>query len=681
MLFLRSATYYPFHPLERQIINAARNILFLLILALSSQVAAKDVAVIYKKEREAFVAAEDALKRGKITEYQELRKGLENYPLYPYLEYGELRYGFSSKKLPRVKEFLKRYPDLPVSDLLRSSWLNHLAAKKEWDSYLDLYTPQSSIERQCSYIRALISTNEREKAYKLVKPIWLHGSSQPDDCNQVFKEWQNAGKLTPKLVWGRIELAMQEGETSLARYLRRYLPAKERGWFDQWIHIHNNPERMARHNKLIGPKRLQQAIQAHGLKQLAHRNIDTALKVWERLQKNEEKLPAELMQQAEHTIALRLLRSGHKRSLEFLDRIQPQETDTLLHEKRLRHVLTKQKWDLLNKWTQQLPPQLKSSDEWRYWNARALVELGKKKEAKAQLQQLTKERSFYGFLAADLLNADYNLDFNPTDVTIATIKQLEKNPGLVRSREMFLLNRFVSGRREWRAATNNMSSQQLKGAAILARDWGLHDRSIAVLAQAGLWEDLNLRFPIAHRKHVDEAARKKDLDSAWVFAVIRQESAFVQDAHSPAGALGLMQLMPRTARSTARRLKMGSPQESKILQPEINILLGTSYLKSVLDELGENMVLATAAYNAGPGRVRGWLPKKPMPADLWIATVPVDETRGYLQRVLAYTVIYKQRLGKNTGRLSDSMPLIQRNLRKTAQHRMNAALQKLMSAQ
>lgn len=653
--------------------------MFLLLLLLPYQATAVDFAAIYKVEREKFIAAEKAIKQGNITEYQTLRNELEKYPLYPYLEYNELRYGFSSKKLPQVKKFIQKYPDVPISYLLRSAWLNHLAKKKEWKSYLDLYTPQNSIERQCNYLRALIRTKQEEKAYKLIKPIWIHGGSRPDDCTPAFKAWHRAGKLTPELAWERIILTMQKGETTRARYLRRYLPKSQKGWFEQWIHIHNNPERLARKIKLKVPKKLQQTIIAHGLKRLARRNINTALSVWKRLQKDEE-FPKQLLQQAEHAIAMRLMRSKHKRSLKFLDQIQPHATDTKLHERGLRYALSRQKWDLVYKWTQRLPKRLKNGDGWRYWNAKALAKLGKDEESKAKLRPLAKERSFYGFLAADLLKVNYNLNNRPSKVSAKTMRQLKNNQGLIRSREMFLLKRFTSSRREWRAATKGMKPEQLKGAAILARDWGLHDRSIVVLAQGGLWDDLNLRFPIAHRKQVDKMALEKNIESAWVFAVIRQESTFIQDAQSPAGALGLMQLMPRTAHSTARKLKMKRLKESHILQPDVNIQLGATYLKTVLNELGQNKVLATAAYNAGPGRVRRWLPKKPIPADLWVATVPFNETRGYLERVLAYTVIYKDRLGEKTGRLSDIMPPIQRNLRSPAKDSIKKRLQKFMSA-
>lgn len=643
-----------------------RNILFLIILILSSHASSQGIDSPFAQQRNIFVAAEKALKQGKFTEYQTLRKDLTKYPLYPYLEYAELRYGFSDKKLPRVKKFLDQYPDLPISHLLRSAWLNYLGNKKKWSYLLELYTPQQNIQRQCDYLHALIDSGQQDKAFKLVEPIWIYGDSRPDECTPVFNAWRKAGKLTTELVWKRIELSMQNNEITLARYLRRYLPRLEKRWFDQWLQVHLHPERLTKQPKLRGPDRLRMIIISHGVQRLVRRNINTARSIWRKLQADNQ-FPAKLQQQVEHTIALHMIRTKHKQSLEFLDQIRLDPHDTLLHEKRIRLALLKRKWKLVSDWIKRLPDKLKSSDEWRYWLARALTELGQKDEAIKIYKQLTRERSFYGFLSADRISIKYNLNHKPLNAGNAILRQLETNPGLLRSRELFLLDRNTDGRREWRFATKMMDAERLKGAAILAHKWGLHDRSIAVITQAGFWDDLKLRFPLAHRNQIDKRAREKNLESAWVFAVIRQESAFIKDARSPTGALGLMQLMPRTASGTARRLKMRRPKQSKILQPETNIRLGTAYLRVVLDELWQNRVLATAAYNAGPSRVRGWLTKKAVPADLWIATVPLEETRVYLTRVLAYTVIYEQLLGQEPQRLMDLMPPIQRNPKKAGE--------------
>lgn len=169
-------------------------------------------------------------------------------------------------------------------------------------------------------------------------------------------------------------------------------------------------------------------------------------------------------------------------------------------------------------------------------------------------------------------------------------------------------------------------------------------------------DDLDLRFPLAFREPVMKQARRQEIDPAWIFAVMRQESAFSADARSPAGAMGLMQLMPRTAQQVARRLNTRLPSRGQLLQADTNIRLGSAYLRRLLNDLDENAALATAAYNAGPHRVKSWLPEgSEMPADLWIESVPFSETHNYVRRVFAYTAIYEQRLGLQPTRLTQRL--------------------------
>jgi soluble lytic murein transglycosylase len=203
-----------------------------------------------------------------------------------------------------------------------------------------------------------------------------------------------------------------------------------------------------------------------------------------------------------------------------------------------------------------------------------------------------------------------------------------------------------------------MDHAELIAAALIADRWGWHDRAILTVAKAERYDDLGLRFPLAHRDAVVRQARARGLDSAWVYGVLRQESAFMADARSSAGALGLMQLMPATAKLVARRINYPLRSDYELLEPETNIRFGTSYLRMVLDQLGDQPVLATAAYNAGPGRVKRWTAERGhLPMDMWIETVPFRETRDYLQRVLAYTAIYEWRLGQEPTRLSERLGL------------------------
>ena len=226
------------------------------------------------------------------------------------------------------------------------------------------------------------------------------------------------------------------------------------------------------------------------------------------------------------------------------------------------------------------------------------------------------------------------------------MRRIEELDAIRRAQELFALERWTEARREWHSATRDMNPTQLRAAAKLAKQRGWHDRAIFTLARTGYWDDLELRFPLEHAELVKANADLHGIDIAWVFAVMRQESAFMSNARSHAGAMGLMQLMPATARQVAKNvLKTPPPRRQELFQPDTNIALGSAYLKQMKGELGDSAVLATAAYNAGPHRVTRWLPQETLPADIWIELVPFKETRGYLRRVLAYTVIYEKRMG------------------------------------
>ncbi len=609
-------------------------------------------------QRDRFLAAEKALQQGAIGRFHKLESQLQDYPLLPYLEYRGLRGRLTKAKDSEVREFLDRRADTPLALQLRRAWLDRLAAQGAWKRYLAFYQPDSSIQRQCHYLNALIHSGEKENAFAQVKPIWLHGDSRPEACDPVFKTWREAGKLTTELVWQRIELAMDAEKSSLGRYLQRHLPRQERKWFDRWKKLHNTPDRVATINQLDIPAPLQQKILAHAVQRLARKDGEKARSAWHRLSKL---FPFSSSQTArvEHALALAMIREGHPNLLGYLDGIKPEPDNQRLLEARIRVALSNRDWPRLLRWISELPEEMRKEESWRYWRARALAVQGDGEKAKAYFKQLAEERSYYGFLAADRLDMDYNFGHQPVTVNAQRFQELTSQPGIERAQELFALGRLIDARREWEASTRDFDNESLQTAAKLAHDWAWHDRTIMALARAKSWHDLELRFPLKHRDNVASRAQERQLDSAWVFAVIRQESAFIQDAHSRVGAMGLMQLMPRTARHVAQNLKRRPPSRSELLQPDTNIDLGTAYLRQIMDQQDGNLVLATAAYNAGPHRVRAWLPEQTTDADLWVELVPFKETRKYLKRVLAYSVIYRKRLGLEPQRLADSMPPIQ----------------------
>ena len=610
-------------------------------------------------QRTLFQDAERALSKGQLSKYRRLKASLKDYPLLPYLDYQELSRRLGRLKNSEVADFFDAQAGTPLAKRLRSKWLDRLARQGRWQDFLTFYNDNGNTKRTCRYIHALIKTGSKEVALQQVEPLWLYGRSQPKACDPVFDTWRNAGMLTKELTWQRIELAMEKRQLRLARYLGRFLPQDEQPWLDSWLKVYQNPKLILQQKAFLEDHPHRSDILLYGVKRLARKDGFAALTSWNIL-KERYRFELSQRQEAEHTLAFALMRDKYPGTLAFLSQIQPAPENTRLLEGRIRAGLKRHDWDRVLQWIEALPDHMRASESWTYWQARALAALGQQTEAEALYQELAMERTYYGFLAADRLGGDYHLEHIPLEIEDEALEQhIATLPGIERAREFYALGRLVSARREWEAAIRNMDETHLEATSKLAYSWGWLDRSIFSLARAGYWDDLEMRFPLKHRKHVENHAGNQNLEIAWVFAVVRQESAFIADARSGAGALGLMQLMPRTAREVAKRLRKNRPKGPVtrfLLQPSTNIRLGTTYLRQVLNELHEHPVLATAAYNAGPHRVKRWLPERETSADIWVETVPFNETRTYLRRVLSYTVIYEQRLGLKPKRLQERMP-------------------------
>lgn len=604
-----------------------------------------------QRERERFLAAENALKKGHLAQYRELKESLKDYPLYPYLEFQALKRDMTKVDHTGVDAFLATYAATPLSRRLRHLWLNQLAKRGDWANYARYYQPSKSTVRRCLYLRALIETGRSRSAWKETESLWLSSHSQPEKCDPVFDAWRKAGGLKPKLVWQRIDLAMAAGQTRLARYLERFLPAADQAWLRRWLQIHNQPKEILEPSGFAHAHPYREAILLHGLKRLARSDVNLAWDTWKTTLSAEYPFSPEQRYRAERALALALIRNDHPALLARLDQVTPQTEDTRLQEARIRAALSHQAWDYAQKWIGTLPEESGKTERWRYWYARALEAGGNTKLANAIYRKLAEERSYFGFIAADRAGLAYQMNDNPLQIAPRQMADIAQKPGIRRAEELFALRRFSNARSEWYSATRKLDEKGLQAAAKLAQHWGWNDQAIFTVARAHYWDDLSLRFPLQHQKTIDLESGKRQIDNAWIFAVVRQESAFASDAISPAGARGLMQLMPGTAKEIARRIKHRPPGKRDLLTPKTNIELGTAYLDRVFRQFGDHPVLATAAYNAGPHRVRKWLPKETLPADLWVEGIPFRETRTYTQRVLAYSIIYDQRLDQPGGLL------------------------------
>ena len=601
-----------------------------------------------------FLAAESALERGDLVAFQILADGLRDDPLYPYLRFAELTRDLDQAPDARIESFLADYPETPLAERLRLAYLRRLTDAGRWADYVRFYQPDDSLERRCLYLRALMETGRAEEALPEVEPIWLSGQSRPDACDPVFVHWSTSGHLTTERVWARIRLALEAGRTGLARYLGQRLPESERPWLALWLRVDREPERILDASLFQETHPMRAAILAHGIAHLVRSDRERAALALRRLEPDLADDQA-ARERAHVAVGRALAESGDRLGLLYWDAVEPTADNLPEQERRLRAAITLRAWDWLAKWVERMPEGEIRRERWLYWLGVAQEFLGQTEAARVTLDAAARERGFWGFMAADRLDRPYNLDHRPVPVAPERLQTLAQDPAYRRILALDQLGREVDVRREWRTLAGRLDTEGLMAAARLAHDRGWHDQAILMLARSGYWDDLEIRFPLAYRDLAAEQAWQVGIEPDWIQAVMRQESVFARTIASPAGAVGLMQLMPATAVEVAAELELPKPSRWELLDPERNITLGSSYLTRMRDRFG-HAALATAAYNAGPARVSRWLPETCMDADLWIASIPFAETRGYVERVLSYRILYARRLGLESKRLREFLP-------------------------
>lgn len=604
-------------------------------------------------ERQKYIQAQKALNAKNMKEYNRLIKQLQHYPLLPYLEYEELITRLIALPKQDVQTFFARYPDSFLSERLTHRWLRTLAQRERWAEYLQFYDNRlTDPELACLHLRARLATGDKT-ALNDVAPRWNIEQAQSKACDPVFAEWRKAGLMTPDLIWERHSKAVVAANKGLANYLTNLLPAADRPMATLMQQVDANPRLLKQTAKFSKQSPKMKDVILHGLEKLARTNAKEALALWRGYDAQQLFDDGDRVNLKYH-IALRLLHQDHEVDAEKLVASTPNLTRVDLLEWLLRESLRKQDWERVNEWLARLPEDARKTERWRYWQARTMEELDIKEingeTASSIFNSVAPARSFYGFLAADKTGVNYHLLDRPMTFTETQIKAAENAQGILRAREFFARGELGAANREFFHTTRRMPLEQMVIAGRLAVKLGWYRNAIQVMADAQYWDDLQVRFPIAYKQYVTKAAKQTSVNPLFIFAVTRQESAFVTDAKSTAGAVGLMQLLPSTAKQTAQKNGLRfTPQD--LIHPEKNIALGSRYLDHLLGVFDGNRILAAAAYNAGPTRVKRWLNKEKgtqLPYDVWIETIPYKETRGYVQNVLSFSVIYAYRLGQET---------------------------------
>lgn len=612
-----------------------------------------------EQQRQDFLEAEKALQSGLDEKARKLLPGLESYPLYPYLVYEDLKKNISIQNENRILSFLDKYRSTPLEQRLRQDWLSYLADNNQWTKLVRDYQPQTSQALQCSYARALIETDKKDQAWEETQKLWLHGRSRPSACDPVFDAWKNEGKLTTDLTWQRIELSIDQGQHGLARYLKKYLPPEDKPLLDQWLEVINNPQRTLEINWPAQNHPLAEKILSQGMGKLLREDTPKAMLQWQNLQ-DEQDLTAINTDSISQEIALYLSLRKHPEALKYFEQLPETMMTPRLKEWYVRSALFSQNWEQALKAWEMLDESQKQSPRWTYWKGRILEETGRIQEATACYLSIASRQNYFSMLAAGRISQPFRLEHSAINAPASEIIGLRSEPGIIRAIEFFYLSRIIDARREWIFALKGKNPQQMRAAAIIAHDMGWHDRAIVAAANAGEFDDLIIRFPLSYSDYITKYSRLRNLDPSWIFALARQESLFMADVGSSAGALGIMQIMPATGRLISSKLGERFTSQYELLCPETNIRFGTYYLRMRKDELQNNPVLATAAYNAGVHRVKDWLPDKgTLAADIWVENIPFYETRNYIEKVFTYRHIYEKRLGLEPDGISALMPDIQ----------------------
>jgi soluble lytic murein transglycosylase len=306
-----------------------------------------------------------------------------------------------------------------------------------------------------------------------------------------------------------------------------------------------------------------------------------------------------------------------------------------------------------------MPASLAAQPRWRYWHARAVAAVVGADAAAPLFKEIADLRDYYGYLAADRLHRGYSLNARPSRDDLKTQTAIAAETGLIRAHELLACDMADDAAVEWSAVLGGAEPAVKIQAAHLAARWGWYAESIAMLAQAGEWDDVPLRYPRPYPDAVAMASELAGVPPDWIWGVMRQESLFRKDAVSRADARGLMQMLPATAAAVARRWHLPSPRKDDLFDPSVAVPLGAAYLRELLNRHAGQLDVSLAAYNAGAAAVARWLPPKSMDADIWIENIPYTETRGYVQHIVEHIVAFASVRGAEPPRLDALMPAVE----------------------
>lgn len=599
-----------------------------------------------EEQRSRYAQVKQAWDNKQMDVVAQLMPTLRDYPLYPYLEYRQLTDDLKNQPAVSVTQFVQTYPTLPLARSLKSRFVNELARREDWRGLL-AFSPDEpgAVEAKCNYYYATWNTGMATEAWRGARELWMTGKNQPAACDKLFQAWRSSGTQSAEDYLERIRLAMKAGNTTLVSRLAASMPAGYGTISGAIGSLAANPNGVMSFAQSVSANDFTRQMAAVAFASVARQDAENARLMIPSLAQAQQ-LTEDQTQELKEIVAWRLMGNDITSEQEqWRDSVIMHSQSTSLLERRVRMALGAGDRHGLNTWLARLPMEAKNKDEWRYWQADLLMERKRDEEAKTILHELMRERGFYPMAAAQRLGEDYILR---VDKAPAVNPILVQGPAMNRVRELMYWSMDNTARGEWASLVTSRTKDEQASLARYAFSQGWWDLSVQATIAGKLWDHLEERFPLAWQSTFDSYTRGKDISSSYAMAIARQESAWNPKVRSPVGATGLMQLMPATATHTAKMFGIPYSSSNQLLDPDMNINLGTSYLQYVYEQFGYNRIFASAAYNAGPGRVRTWRGNSAgrIDAVAFVESIPFSETRGYVKNVLAYDAYYRYFSGK-----------------------------------
>lgn len=601
-----------------------------------------------------FLAARQAWAAGDMRRFDQYAAKIPaDSARYPYIAYWKIARRLEDDA--KLADFLASYADSWLAERLRSDWLKDLGRREMWPAYLTEFPKLAKPEatHYCLARRAELALGDRSQLGNAIG-LWFTGKDMPSTCSPLFAALLLEGLLTEEDVWKRLRLAFEVSNPGVAKSIISAIPEGSRpaaAWIDR---AYRDP---AKHlaGSIDWGSRPQREVGFFALSRLARTDSVAAARAIE------PTLP--LLSEADQQyvwglLAIQAARSHEPQALPWFEKSGGAGLSDDQREWWARAALRSGDWRVVLWAISGMSEAVRGDPAWQYWQGRALKALGQVFAANRIFAPLSREHHYYGQLAGEELGSVMGAQTINIKVSGDEVDAISRDAGIARALALYELGLRTEAANEWIWAVRNFNDRQLLAAAELARrnDW--YDRAINTAEKTSDLHDFDLRFISPYRELASKEAKENNLDEAWVYGLIRQESRFINVAKSGVGAAGLMQIMPATGRWIAQRLGIKGFNTRSLNEPETNIKFGTYYLRHVQDSLDGQPVLATAAYNAGPRRAQRWRDSKAMEAAVYIETIPFSETRGYVKKVMSNAMYYALRFGQPSMLLSDRLGTI-----------------------